>query len=477
MKRSRIVITVLLTLTVTLIVVFRSKISVQGKIADPKLWKEIDLSLLNDFIGFYPNFGDMNNDGKMDILLHRVGDKAEAGYLIAVDLDGNVLWDLGNADLPEQKYWICREDFTEPPNRALAIIYDLDHDGYSEVIAEIATDSSYVIAILDGATGMIKKSIPSPFNELRTQYSTRPHPMAFIAYMEGLDQLPTLVLKYEASNHVRGICTGYDKDLNEKWFFQNNNQSIGHIPDIADIDYDGKDEVCIGYAILDDDGSLLWEAGHPDQLADHADMVTAADILPEPGMEILIAECHRGGTAYCYSATGEILWRNSKDCDHTECIWAGNFIPERPGVELIFQQKGHTANFMSADPVTGRKIKKIRLGKHYPDWPVQVSWADRQIQSMWMPLQRSLINGNGGVDQHLGSYDRMVSEQLHAGKTKIQLGVQAFGLDICGDDREELILYQPFQGEKIFIFTQSDSDGGVKPYVHQKQAYNIRTIH
>ena len=30
-------------------------------------------------------------------------------------------------------------------------------------------------------------------------------------------------------------------------------------------------------------------------------------------------------------------------------------------------------------------------------------------------------------------------------------------------------------GEAILVFTQNDSDGRIKPYVHQKDAYNIRS--
>jgi hypothetical protein len=228
---------------------------------------------------------------------------------------------------------------------------------------------------------------------------------------------------------------------------------------------------------LDDNGYLLWEADFPDLVADHADMVTAADILPYPGMEILIAECHKNGRAYCYSSKGSLLWRNVVDCDHTECIWVGNFIENRSGLELIIQNQGHIASFICADPNNGKKLHDISLGSRYPDWPIKISWQSPEVQSIWMPLQRSMIDGYGNVVQNLGSYDNRISQTLNAGNSKTHLAVQALGLDVCGDGREELILYQPFQGEKLFIFTQPDSDGSKKIYVSQKQAYNMRTVH
>jgi rhamnogalacturonan endolyase len=53
----------------------------------------------------------------------------------------------------------------------------------------------------------------------------------------------------------------------------------------ADIDEDGRDEVILGSAALDDDGKLLWSTG-----LGHADACYPADIDPaRPGLEIMYA--------------------------------------------------------------------------------------------------------------------------------------------------------------------------------------------
>ena len=54
-------------------------------------------------------------------------------------------------------------------------------------------------------------------------------------------------------------------------------------------------------------------------------------------------------------------------------------------------------------------------------------------------------------------------------------GEQAFAVDLCVDAREELVLYQPYNGRAILIFTQEDSNGRKKAYVHERDAYNIRS--
>ena len=64
---------------------------------------------------------------------------------------------------------------------------------------------------------------------------------------------------------------------------------------------------------------------------------------------------------------------------------------------------------------------------------------------------------------------------LRWGTTKSNLAAQAIPLDLCGDDREELVLYQPYRGNALLIFTQPDSGGEKKRYRHQKNAYNLKT--
>jgi hypothetical protein len=55
------------------------------------------------------------------------------------------------------------------------------------------------------------------------------------------------------------------------------------------------------------------------------------------------------------------------------------------------------------------------------------------------------------------------------------LAVRGDSGTIVGDEREELVLYQPYSGKAILIFTQEDSDGRQKPYGHERDAYNIRS--
>jgi hypothetical protein len=75
----------------------------------------------------------------------------------------------------------------------------------------------------------------------------------------------------------------------------------------------------------------------------------------------------------------------------------------------------------------------------------------------------------------LGSHEEYVRQRLHGGISKSHVATQAFAVDLCGAERDELVLYQPYNGEAILIFTQPDSDGREKRYVHQESVYNIHS--
>jgi hypothetical protein len=90
-------------------------------------------------------------------------------------------------------------------------------------------------------------------------------------------------------------------------------------------------------------------------------------------------------------------------------------------------------------------------------------------------VDRSVVDGRGRILASLGVYEEEVRDALNWGNKKSNLAVQAFALDLCGDERDELLLYQPYRGTGLFIFTQPDADRVEKPYRHTKQAYNIHT--
>ena len=79
---------------------------------------------------------------------------AHISCLTAIDLNGNILWQIGE---PSENSNILGKISADLPCQ----VYDIDGDGYDEVI----TAKNFQIQILDGRTGKIKKSAATPVSD------------------------------------------------------------------------------------------------------------------------------------------------------------------------------------------------------------------------------------------------------------------------------------------------------------------------
>lgn len=320
--------------------------------------------------------------------------------------------------------------------------------------------------------------VPSPLDlSVRLPPGTSPwrgHPVGRIARLQGGDQPPSIILKYGSSNRIPGHVVALSQDLEPLWHVVTPPSGVGHIPTVADIDRDGRDEVIAGEVAIDDDGELLWTQ----PFGAHADMTAVADVHPSEGVEVLMSIC-RTGPAYCLSPAGDILWEISQEIvSHGQGLWVGDFIPDIQGNEVIVLRDGHHGEFVTVRGDDGEVIEYFahQLGpiSGYPDLPVVVNWTG-EAEHLWIPIDRALVDGRGEVVQRLTPYDEYAVARLHPGTEKETLGTQALAIDLCGDERDELVLYHPYSGDAVLIFTQSDNRCTEKPYVHHQSAYNIRT--
>jgi len=434
-----------------------------------KLCREIDTAA---YRGTFPCLGDLNGDGRVDFLLYRQGPQTTPGYLVALDHEGNRLWERGDASITTHA---PDGDYREPALRGIALIFDVDRDGRSEVVAEVWEDGRPMLYVLEGATGKVKHSRPSPFDlQVRGGRRSRCHPVARIAYLRGKDEPPAIVLKYGASGRVPCRAVALDATLATLWDLEVDRNAMAHVPTVADVDADGREEIVLGTMLIDENGKPLWQK----KARHHADCTGIIELASRPEKGILIGICNTG-PAFCLAHDGKTLWeKTTQEVSHGQGIWAGNFIEEEPGQEAIILKSGHVGDFIT---VRGHDGAPLAAFKHhdefggYPDFPCVVNWQSREVQSLWIPVDRRLVDGRGQVVAELGPDEERVRKGVQWGTTKASVAAQAFALDLCGDARDELVIYQPYGGEKIFIFTQPDSDGREKPYVHQPAAYNIRS--
>lgn len=434
-----------------------------------KLWKTIDLGRHR---GTFPCLGDLDADGKVDVLVYRQGPQTTPGFLAAIGHDGRELWSLGDVSVATHQ---ADGMYREPALRGIALIYDLDQDGKAEVVTECWRDGAPMLYVLDGATGRIERQRESPFTlDVRGGKRSRCHPLAKIAFLHGTQRPPAVVMKYEASGRVPTHAVALDAELNTIWHVRAAPTDAGHLPSVGDVDGDGRDEIALGTLLVDDDGSEMWRKS----AQNHADCTAIFQPAEEQGRAVLISICN-SGPAFCVSASGETIWQcTTQQVRHGQGIWAGDFVPQEPGQEVIILKSGHRGDFMTVRGSDGQPIAEFqhrREREGYPDFPCIVRWSNLQTACLWIPIDRCLVDGKGRVVADLGAHEELVRQRLHWGTTKSHVATQAFAADLCGDERDEVVLYQPYHGEALLIFTQSDSDARNKPFVPQSSLYNIHS--
>lgn len=455
-----------------------------GTTAGMKLYKEIDIS---NYKGSYLCPGDLDDDGRIDFLLYKNGSTYNVpGRLIAIDFDGKLLWEKGDTSLTVHEKCGSADvgkKGTTPALRGIATVYDIDEDGQSEVITELWEHNEPMLYVLDGKTGQIEHSIKSPIDMSIRQPAykvlrqpSRSHPVIRIARLKGKNKPPSIVLKYGASNGIPCHAFALDGSLNVIWHIEGTFHSMGHVPTVADVDCDGKDEVVLGHMLADNNGKVLWDKG--EIFGWHADTTAVEDLLPNKGKEVLISVCGTG-PIHCLSMGGNVLWSKTREeVEHGQAVWVGNFLKDNPGKEAIACVSGHVGSFRTFDGDTGKTLAVFehkKLFPSYPDFPTVVNWSSLDVQSLWIPQDRTLVDGRGNVIAELGEMDEYVAKKLHCGTSWRPVGAQAFALDICGDERDELVLYEPYEGETIFILANPASSTAAKPYTPQANAYNIRS--
>lgn len=249
--------------------------------------------------------GDLNGNGRIDLMMAQ----ADHGFsttrkphsvvaMTAFDLEGNQLWQIGKPDMSNRAG--SKADIP-------CQIYDIDADGQSEVVACMEEE----LRVFDGRTGELETSHPLPDPDS--------HDCILFADFAGSGHAQDVVVK---DRYHR--LWAFDKDWNQLFTFNGN---LGHYGWPYDLDGDGKDELIIGYHVLNPDGTQRWGM----DLGDHADAIWVANVDGQisNGMEIVVG----GEGTYLYSADGKQLWAY-EGTRESQNACPGDFRPDLPGLEI-----------------------------------------------------------------------------------------------------------------------------------------------
>lgn len=386
--------------------------------------------------------GDLDGDGRYDYVLKQPHDNIDpaSSYWIpspdtykldAYASDGRKLWrkDLG---------WAIERGIWYSP----FVVHDLDGDGKAEVAAKtgegdprgpdgrVETGPEWV-SILDGLTGheLARADWPSrqtPGEPYRYNYASRNQ--MCIAYLDG--KTPCVIVERGTYTTIRLDAYQYhDGRLEKLWSWDSPeeagrgryNSQGAHIMHAADVDGDGRDEVIIGSAVVDDSGNGLWTTGFG-----HPDFCFVGDIDPvRPGLEIFYGiEPPRQHSALCLVAakTGEVLWALQEATNHvgTDGMCA-DVDAQHPGSECHAADIDRNRHFSQAWLFSAQG--KLLSDQRQQRMSQPVYWnADHQREL----LRGSVIHDFGGETHPTRISGRLVAIA-----------------DVLGDWREELITSLP----------------------------------
>ena len=391
-------------------------------------------------------FGDLDGDGAYDFVLqhpdfnvdpyHRPGywkRSLETYKLDAYSSQGKFLWrhDMG---------WAIETGTWYSPY----MVFDVDQDGKAEVYAKagegdpreldghVLQGPEYLVK-LDPETGSLLKKQAWISREGYESYNYWCRNFLTVAYLDGRN--PSLVMQRGTYTVIKTVAL--DKNLETIWSWEStgpyrNFRGQGqHAIMTGDIDLDGKDELVIGTAALDDNGVPMWRTG-----LGHNDAGYIADIDPQrPGYEIFYgveSRSPKNGVCLVDAKTGEIIWGYEGSTYHVHGqAMIGDITDEYPGIECYAgEAKGGDKFFLYS--AQGKRLSDKNL------------WGLSPRAVWWDADEQKEICYRGKVLE----YDGAETQDIE-GKVLIVA-------DIIGDWREEIVTSLP--GELRIYSTNIPAD-------------------
>lgn len=282
------------------------------------------------------------------------------------------------------------------------VVYDLDGDGKAEIALKTGpdaatpeeafiSDNGFVLegpeycSVLDGMTGKETARVDwiarGNVSDWGDSYGNRVNRnLIGVAYLDG--KRPSLLVLRGTYTKMRIDAYNYiNKMLQKVWSWDGDDEDPPvrgqgfHGLHVLDVDEDGRDELIIGAAAIDDNGKCLWNMG-----MGHPDICYVADIDPiRPGLEIFYGfetKQDRNGICLADPRTGEIIW----GCDHpTTHIhdWGmvGDIDSDSPGMEVYGMERDRSQSWLYS--AQGKLLSNEDLGGHSPR---AFYWTDGSIK-------------------------------------------------------------------------------------------------
>ena len=442
---------------------------------------------------YVPNdacMADVDGDGELEILMKfdnqseilasypRDGYEGEYSIVEVFKLDGTKLWWLD--------FGPNMGDFQN--NEQNIVAYDWDEDGRAEAVIRAADGTT--IHAADGQTYVIGDATKNYRGATGGGTNWFMHEGAeYLVYMDGQTGVPYVTMDYplkrleagetdlnaawgdgyghRSTKHffgapvldgrkasiflARGIYTRHKMvaldvnpethELTERWRWNNNTAGSSwygqgyHNYSVADVDWDGRDEIVFGSMVIDDNGHGLSTTG-----LGHGDAHHVGDFNPYVhGQEIFACNEDRPGNNYRDATTSKIYYRYTSDRDDGRAMM-GNFTNDYPGCQGVSSRDPNLIGAVTNGPLEGGTKDNITQNfRIYWDGDLLEETQDYSSQGK-----------NTAVTIY--KYGKGVIETLKGSMTNNDTkGTPCYQGDILGDWREEVVTRT--KDNKIRIYT------------------------
>jgi len=391
--------------------------------------------------GFLPVFGDLDGDGVLDAVIRLDNGLREMSRDTSLPVELEAFTHYGRQLWRRPLVWHDR--CFGSANNVPVVVYDLNGDGKSEVIARVQEDGKIWLAVLDGMSGRTLRR--TPWTEMVSDFSkssTRIH--MSVAFLNG--KTPALVT--QTGLYENEILDAYDGELNKLWqyrSFAETNGSGSHHIDIADVDGDGRDEVFNGTMLLNPDGSLRWAL-----YREHPDIVAIKHILPgrKERQVFFAVESNVHAGAYVVDAsTGKVHWKLNREDDprwvHAHTGWASDIYEASPGMEMLTNRDGHLVKDLVLFSAEGKILMNPFPQGWYP-----VNWTGASVRELMSSDGRALTRFNGISVTPLSSTPPNPESK----------GSCRMVADLLGDYRDEVVCTGVTREGKsaLFVYTNTE---------------------
>ena len=399
--------------------------------------------------------GCLSGDEQPDFLVFRSTDGGmKPCFIGAFTIDGKILWQVGRGG-------------EQPARPGPMAIHDIDGDGATEVICFFADTTKksrsnsmadVVIQIRDGATGKVKKqAAPAAFRQCGGEGANWVHQRILIANFRGTRTPRDFVVK------LGDTVLAFDENIKVLWEYRikwnEYSRCSAYIPAVGDIDGDGKDEINGGYYLLDHDGTPRWEQ----QLGRHMDSVA-------------ITEWDNGHARAICSGFGQVMDEHGQAIlrlgeelvPHGQEVRCADFVSELPGPEMIIRYNGHAPDVML---VSNEGEIRHRFQMNYSPNNTGMEAV------LWHAPEAPALLYNGGMLWSGTGSSSVVLPDLPAPIGPSRMGwYHCIPGDVCGDEREEVVLYNPWD-KFIYVYTPFPlNEEKFKGYQPGPRQYNVRLM-